>query len=300
MVWQMILRDVVQRAARQALNEQVARAAVPAGEASGADDSTPKPCRVGFVFALGIESGGTEDLLQNARHTRAGGLKMIEGTLAGERVVIVQSGVGREAAARGAALLIAGHQPEWIVSTGLAGGLHADVARGDFLLANAIVGSDGARCVLGDNALAVAIGPDLRLASEPAQVHVGTLLTVDRPIRLADEKRALGEKHQALAVDMESLAVAEVCVREQTRLMSLRIISDAVGDELPAEIEKLLEQKSAARRAGAAVSAILNRPGSLSELLKLKEQALVASDQLAKVLSRLVECLPPAGNQSSG
>ena len=71
----------------------------------------------------------------------------------------------------------------------------------------------------------------------------------------------------------------------------MRIISDAVDDELPPEIEKLLDQKSAARRAGAALGAILNRPGSLSEMLKLKEQTLVASDRLAQVLAQLIERL---------
>lgn len=286
MVWRMILRDVVQRAARQALEEQVARAAAPSDTASAASgDATPLPCRAGIVFALGIEAGGTEDLLQDARHSRGAGLRMVEGMLSGRRVALVQAGVGREAAARGAALLIAGHRPDWIISAGLAGGLDPALARGDLLIANALVGSDGARCALGETSLATDLAAESGLLARGARVHVGSLLTVDRPIRTADEKRALGKLHGAAAVDMETLGVAEACAQAQTRLLSVRIISDAVDDELPPEIEKLLEQKSAARRAGAALSAILNRPGSLSEMLKLKEQSLAASDQLARVLA---------------
>lgn len=297
MVWRLLLRNVVQQAARNALSEQVARATSPGTSAEGDEPpSPPEPCQFGFVFALGIESGGLEDLLEDAHHTRGAGLSLVEGLLSGRRVAIVKTGVGQAAAARGAHLLIAGHRPQWIVSAGLAGGLHPDVRRGDFLFAETIVASDGSRFALGDALTSLAKTVTLPAGSRapqsppsrPAQVHIGGLLTVDRPIRLPHEKRALGERHQALAVDMESLAVATVCVQERTRFLSVRIVSDAVDDELPAEIEKLLDQKSAARRAGAAIGAILNRPGSLSDMLKLKEQALVASDQLAQVLAQIV------------
>ena len=209
MVWRLLLRDMVSRAARQALSEQMARAAAPPSgvESDPSADPPDEPCRIGLVFALGIEAGGTEDLLQGAQPTRGDGLRMVQGLLTGRRVAIMQCGVGQKAAAHGTAALIAAHHPEWIVSAGLAGGLTDGVARGDFVVANAIVGSDGSRFALGD------AGSELitSLDSSTARKHIGPLLTVDRPIRTPAEKRALGEKHGALAVDMESLAVADVC-----------------------------------------------------------------------------------------
>lgn len=292
MVWQLILRDVVQRAAKQALSEHVARATENAAAAAAAP---PEPCHVGFVFALEIEAGGLEDLIVDAQHTRGEGLKMVAGQLAGRRVVIIKSGVGQTAAARGAATLIAGHRPQWLISAGLAGGLHPDIRRGDLLFANAILGADGARIALGESAVVAAsatgAGPDQAQAAG-RRVHVGPLLTMDRLIRLPSEKLDLGRQHQALGVDMESFAVAATCAQARTNFLSVRIISDAVTDELPSDIERLLDQKSSARRVGAALGAILNRPGSLGDMLKLKEQALTASDELARVLQRLVAELP--------
>ena len=99
--------------------------------------------------------------------------------------------------------------------------------------------------------------------------HVGSLLTVDRIIRWAEEKRALGERHAALAADMETMAVAEVCRRRQIPLAAVRVISDAADEDLPGDVERLLAQDSDAARLAAAVASILRRPGSLFDLLRL-------------------------------
>lgn len=289
MVWRLLLRDLVGRAARQALSEQLARAAATQSgkETDPSVGAAETACRFGLVFALGIEAGGTEDLLEGAQYTRGEGFSIVQGLLAGRRVAIMQSGVGGQAAALGTTALIAGHRPDWIISAGLAGGLCDDVARGDFVFADAIIGCDGSRSTLGSVDRRVIA----ELETKDARKHVGTLLTTDRPIRDPAEKRALGERYGALAVDMESLAVAEVCAHERTRLLSVRIISDTVDDKLPPEIERLLSQKSAARRVGAALGAVLNRPGSFSEMLKLKEQALEASDRLGRILAQIVQRL---------
>ena len=81
---------------------------------------------------------------------------------------------------------------------------------------------------------------------------------MDRVVRLPEEKRALGEKYAALAADMETLAVAEVCRSRQTPFLAVRVVNDAADDALPRDVEKLLAQRGAARL-GAAVGSILKR-----------------------------------------
>jgi adenosylhomocysteine nucleosidase len=66
--------------------------------------------------------------------------------------------------------------------------------------------------------------------------------------------------------------------------LAIRIISDAVDDELPPEIEHLLKQKSLAGKLGAAAGAMLKRFSAAKDLWKLREDALKASDRLAKFL----------------
>ena len=132
-------------------------------------------------------------------------------------------------------------------------------------------------------------------------MHVGPVLTVDRIVRLPEEKRSLGEKHQALAVDMESYAVAEVCRSHRVRFLAVRIISDAVDEELAPEVQRLVTQKTRTAKLGAAIGAIWKRPASVKDMWKLREDALVASDRLAKFLASTIEqlvVLPPACDDS--
>ncbi len=209
-------------------------------------------------------------------------------------MVVVESGVGAEAAVRATEALIEGHEPRWIISAGFAGGLHEHLAQGDILLADEIVNTLGRQ-------LAIDFQLDREAIAAQRHLHVGRLLTMDRVIADAAEKESLGRAHGALAVDMESLAVADVCRRGKTRFLSVRIVSDAVGHTLPKDIDYLVKRKTTASRLGAAAGAIVRRPSSIKDMWQLKEDALLASDRLAKFLTGIIEQLPKspasAGNE---
>ena len=136
----------------------------------------------------------------------------------------MQSGPGRERAARAAHALIDGHRPGVVISAGFAGALDATLRRGDIVAADCLVDESG-RELTADRALLS--------AAERRGARVGRLLTVDRVIRSVEEKLALGRKHAALAADMETLAVAEVCRDRQQPFLALRVINDAADDALP-------------------------------------------------------------------
>jgi len=70
------------------------------------------------------------------------------------------------------------------------------------------------------------------------------------------------------------------------------VISDALDDELPPEIENLLHQQSLSGKVGAVAGSIFRRPSSIKDMWNLKEQALVASDRLAKFLGEIIALLP--------
>jgi adenosylhomocysteine nucleosidase len=272
-----------------------------AAEAKPADaDHPPKPpkppvCHVGLVFALPIEAGGLVDLLQGMVNIQAAGLSAREGGLDGRRLLVVESGVGAAAARRATETLIAGHHPRWIISTGFAGGLEESVAQGDILLANQIVDDSGRRFDIDFKVDPQAFGKQ--------RVHVGRLLTADRIVQEPADKQSLGRRHGALAVDMESIAVAEACHNEHVRFLSVRVISDAVDRTLPKDIDYLVKRRTTAGRLGAAAGAILRRPSSIKDMWQLREDALVASERLATFLRAIIAELPkdaPARNQSLG
>jgi adenosylhomocysteine nucleosidase len=281
MVWQSFVRSWLQQQVRQKAYQTISDTARRQGAGETRASPSPICCDVGLVFALGIESGGFEDLLSGVLTTRGDGFTAKQGLLNERGVVVIESGVGTLAAARGTQALLAGHKPRWVISAGFAGGLDPKLKRGDIVMVDGLAEASGRRLAI-----------DLRVPAESLMstrgVHVGRLLTVDSVVRSTDEKRALGKRHEAVAVDMESWAVGEVCRQAKTRCIAVRVISDAVDDELPHEVERLLRQTTRSARLGAVAGAIFRRPSSVKDMLKLKENALVASDRLAKFLSGII------------
>jgi adenosylhomocysteine nucleosidase len=201
-------------------------------------------------------------------------------------VVVGQTGPGQQAARHAAEAILDGHRPPWIISAGFAGGLRPELARHDLVMADAVLDAAGQRLV-------VDLKVDPQSLAQTPGVHVGPLLTVDHVVRTPDEKRALADRHEALAVDVESYAVAQVCRERGVRFLAIRIVSDPVDDELPRDVEALLAQKTRVAKLGAVVGAVWKRPSSVKDMWKLKEDALVASDRLAKFLASTIEQLGP-------
>lgn len=250
-------------------------------------------CDVAVIFALPNEAGGLVDLLQGRRTIRAHRFRLYRGTLRGRRVVVAESGAGQKPAAYATAAVIEGHRPTWVISAGFAGGLVPRIERNHIVVPDCV-----ARAEKG--------GPELALPAEatgitggPA-VHVGRLLTADRVVRSPDDKAALGRTRGAIAVDMETYAVVEVCRRRDVRVLAVRAVTDAVDDELPHEVEHLVRQRTRAARFGAALRALWKRPANVKDLWRLKETALVASDRLAQVLADAIEHLVPDRPASEG
>jgi adenosylhomocysteine nucleosidase len=276
-----VVADVVQSPRTGA---RVQAAPVDADAPTAAQSPEFLPCDVVFIFALSIESGGLVDQLKGAETSRhAHGIERA-GKLSGHEVAIVESGVGQQAAARATTEAIKFYQPKWVISAGFGGGLTENLRRGHIVMADEVASLSGDR-------LQVGLKLDPESLAEMKGLHVGRLLTVDSILRNPAERRRLAVEHGAVAADMESFAVAQRCRELSVPFLGIRIISDAVDDELPPEIENLLAQKSLAAKLGAAAGAVLKRFSAAKDLWKLREDALKASDRLAKFLAGVVNQL---------
>jgi adenosylhomocysteine nucleosidase len=240
----------------------------------------PQPCDVGFVFALAIESGGLVDRLTGATTLRGHGFTTRMGRCENRSVVLVECGAGRPAAAQATEALVDAHRPALVCSAGFAGALQDGLPRGQIIVADRVVDPTGEQWIAEPGELPAWLAE--------ANVRRGTLLTMNRVIAAPEEKRALGQQYAALAVDMETLAAAQACQRRQVPFMAVRVINDDVDERLPADVERLLMQKTAAARLGTAVGSILKRPARVADLLRLQGRALAASEQLAAFLVRVV------------
>jgi adenosylhomocysteine nucleosidase len=283
MMLRWLVANYIRQTAREKISEAVSEVARQQSQADREGSDVPElpPCDIAFMFATAIESDGLVNLLESRVTTRCASYVEHAGRLGGRPLVIAESGVGAKAAAKATEDVITMSKPSWIVSAGFAGALTEGIGRGHVLMADDLVDPQ-------DNHLSVGFKIDSGVVEATRGLHLGRLLTIDRLISTPDQRRELGGRYSAVACDMETMSVAEVCRRRQVRFLSVRVITDAVDDRLPPEIERLTRQKTIAGKLGAATGAVFKRPGTVKDFWRVRENALKASDRLAKFLSGVV------------
>ncbi|PHR99908.1 MAG: hypothetical protein COA78_24515 [Blastopirellula sp.] len=245
---------------------------------------------VAIIMALGVEAGGLCDLLENKVTIAGPGFKEHVGYLGGTAVSLVESGVGAKSAANATKLILQSRQPKSVVSAGFATGLIAEARKGHIVMANEVTNTAGE-----SQPIPFAISEEE--AAGRKGLHVGRLLTVNKMISKVKQKQELAEQHQAIAMDMETAAVAKICAEHQVRFMSVRIITDGLMDQLPRHLEHMLKQKKTTSMLGAAASALINNPSSIKEMWNMRDVAMKASDRLARFLTGVIEQLAEPTDQ---
>jgi adenosylhomocysteine nucleosidase len=224
---------------------------------------------LGFVAALASESASLR-----VHAARAGWL-------------VVQSGPGAARAADAAARALSSGVAA-VVSWGLAGALDAALAPGTVVAPRRILRYDGEPWAV-DPALHSSLGA---LADEFA-FHQGDLLSVPAALESPGEKRAAAAATHAVAVDMESAAIAAVAARARVPFVALRVVVDGADDALPRGAEQWIDAQGRTRTT-AALRAVVSwrqwRP-----LLTLANRYRVANGVLERLARALaVRRLPAA------
>lgn len=237
-------------------------------------DAGSAKCTIGIVCALHLEVAPLLEKLNPQRTQSGNGLKFFDCELNGTRLVVVEGGVGYRRATQATNALIDALSPSWILSVGLSGALVAEVSQGDLVVGNSMI--------LSNNLDEISQTLNFPADAEKGW-HVGRLCTTDHIVRTCDEKRELHDRTGAIAVDMESHAVATVCKSRDINFMGVRVISDDLTEDLPPEVLAIFGPNGTVRT-GALVGTLFKRPSSVKDLWKLRESAVSASRKLAKFL----------------
>ena len=199
--------------------------------------------RIGIATAMGSERALIENLLEDAHEIRARDRVFRAGSLGQHEVVLGETGIGKVNAAMGALEMISEFSPDFVLSTGVAGGLDSSLKVMDIVAAQEVVYHD-VDCGPGNeygqvqglpprfrcDPRLVAHARALGAKGKEGRVCVGLLASGDRfiskPAHLAVIKSFFPK---ALAVDMESGALAQVCHLTGVPFFSFRILSDTPG-----------------------------------------------------------------------
>jgi len=175
------------------------------------------------------------------------------------------SGMGPHAAREGALALIEAGATA-LLSFGVAGALAPGLRSGTLLCPHCVLDEHG-RDFQPDAVWRTSLLRRLADAGT-APVAEGSLLSVSTPLLSAADKSAMRERHQALAVDMESAAIAAVGREHGLPFLALRAIVDERDDLIPGDLHDGIDAWGRPH-ALRLTAALLRRPHLLAALLKL-------------------------------
>lgn len=174
--------------------------------------------------------GGAEEVVSHGR-------TYVTGTMGDNTVVMHQCGIGKVNAAIGASEMISSFAPDAVVSTGVAGGASLSLSVGDVVVSSQACYHDvycGSEVAYGQVlGMPARFDGDAAMLAKAVNLSCGTRIvsgltvTGDWFVDSREKMAAIISRFpEAMAVDMESAAIAQACFQRGVPFISFRIISD--------------------------------------------------------------------------
>ncbi len=194
---------------------------------------------IGIIVAMKAELEHLLPTLDTPRSCIIDGVEFHSGRIGTNNIVVMQCGIGKVNAAIGTLLLIREFKPDLIINTGIAGGTGRGAGILDVVVAEEVAYHD-VWCGPGNVRGQVQGHPARYSCAEgnallPALSGIASLKHglvasgdqfVDTPEDLA---RILSLHPDAIAIDMESGAIAQVCHMHSVPFAMIRVVSDYPG-----------------------------------------------------------------------
>lgn len=252
-----------------------------------------KTTRIAILAALKDEIAGLKQRTRITERFLKG--KILAGCLSGQEVLLVETGVGPVKARNMARYLLENFQVDWIISIGFAGGVKEYLNVGDLLVCDAVFWDNGETGFQEGKARTLA-----RKEMDPARTaetvgkisrggmgfRKGGILTVNRVIDSAEEKKWLGSAYPADAVEMETFPIAEEAEKKSVPMIAFRAMSDAFNDSL-VDVNKLTDAEGEVSKWKAGLYAI-SHPGDIPRLLAMRDNSRLAAKVLAEAVLKVL------------
>ena len=210
---------------------------------------------IGIIGAMQIEIDNLLKIIKNEEIITISGIKYIKGTIHNKKVVIAKCGIGKVFAAMCTQTMILKFNPKIIINTGVSGGIK-DLDIGDVVIADNVVQHDMDTTPLGDpkglisgiNLVHIPCSKNIVerldnvLNKENIKHKIGTIATGDQFISNIKDIERINEKFKAIAFDMESGAIGQVCYVNQVGYGIVRSISDNGSDDAGQDFKQFVKK----------------------------------------------------------
>jgi adenosylhomocysteine nucleosidase len=196
--------------------------------------------KIAVIVALQAEFDLVKNIFETTDKIVYSHISFVKGQIGNNEVALMKSGIGKVNAAVQLSELINIFCPEYVVNTGVAGGINKDLGVGHVVVAQQCAYHD---VWCGQGSWGQVQGAPLYFDSSPvllqklktiadSNTHFGLICSGDMFIT---EHTGLQEIKNnfpdVLAVDMESAAMAHVCYLRKVPFVSVRVISDTPGEK---------------------------------------------------------------------
>lgn len=211
--------------------------------------------KIGIIGAMEQEVAILKGLITNCEETSKGGCTFYKGQLNGVDVVLLQSGIGKVAAAVGTAILLELFEADVVINTGSAGGFDSSLNLGDVVISTEVRHHDADVTAFGYEIGQMAGQPAAFKADEKlmqtaeqalAQMNDkhavrGLICTGDTFVCTDEKQKFIRENFPSvIAVEMEASAIAQACHQFNVPFVVVRAISDVADKESPMSFDEFL------------------------------------------------------------
>lgn len=211
---------------------------------------------IGIIGAMIEEVEILRDKMEIEKTETVAGMEFYKGTLDGEEIVLVQSGVGKVNAAACTQILVDHFDVDYLINSGVAGGTHPDITVGDIVISTDTVQHDVDVTAFGeepgiisrmDTSYFEADEKLINLAQAASEkltddinVFQGRIASGDQFIADAEVQAKIMENFAPYAVEMEGAAIAHVAHLNEVPFVIIRSISDDASGEADVKYEDFL------------------------------------------------------------
>ena len=197
---------------------------------------------IGIIGAMEVEVAILKEKMEDVRIIKKASMDFYEGILAGKKVVVVRSGIGKVNAGICAQILADVFSVDAIINTGIAGSLNKNINIGDIVLSTDVVQHEMDATGFGYRKGQIPQMPVFffnaddnlrRLAAEVCkevnpdiQVFEGRIASGDQFVCDQDVKNRIVSEFSAYATEMEGAAIGQAAYLNEIPFLVVRAISD--------------------------------------------------------------------------
>lgn len=211
---------------------------------------------IGIIGAMEEEVISLRRKMELKEIHQIAGMDFYEGTMKEAQVIVVRCGNGKVNAAVCTQILIDRFNTDYIINTGVAGGLHPDVNIGDVVISSDTVEHDVDNSFFeADNQLVEYAKNAANEVLKDHEVWVGRIASGDQFVASIKVKQDIYTTFTAYCAEMEGAAIAHTCYLNKVPFVVIRTISDKADSGVEMNFEEFVNL--AARNASKMIESII-------------------------------------------